>query len=136
MVEIRYKVIGGYSNLDGEIVFKCIRRFWITWSQQKFVHFGKITPGGCFAVSGVFEEWASGLQTSEYHCQLQREEQVLPHLRKLKGTRNQRLALERSLTFSLNLLGSEIIPEDRTILSISQSASSKRAYVIYTACRK
>lgn len=41
MVEIRYKVIGGYSNLDGEIVFKCIRRFGITWSQQKFVALAK-----------------------------------------------------------------------------------------------
>lgn len=82
--------------------------------------FGEITPGACFVVSGVFEEWASGLQTSEYHCRLQREEQVLPRLRKLKGTRNQKLALERSLTFSLNLLSHEIIPEDSDILSISQ----------------
>lgn len=59
--------------------------------------FGEITPGGCFAVSGVFEEWASGLQTSEYHCQLQREEQVLPHLRNLKGTKGIRDWLGRGL---------------------------------------
>lgn len=35
---------------------------------------GEVTPGSCSAVSGGMEAWASVLQTSEHHCQLQRGE--------------------------------------------------------------